>query len=138
MDQLPQYRTKLCRHGALCRHLLRGNCTFAHTTEEMRAYFNPWANAKYSVITFVDNDIANHASFEYKDGTIEHFVQQVQSRTDTPHHIWCKDSLLFLKYEGDALALVGLPEQENHAVLVDNKIFTSHDATVPTESTQIE
>jgi hypothetical protein len=117
MEQMPQYRTKLCRYGTACRNLLRGNCTFAHSTADMRTYFNPWVNAKYSVLILVDNDIATHTSFEYKSGAVQAFKELIASRSgSTPVNTKCKDSFLFVKYDTDAVVLIGLPKQDNREV----------------------
>jgi hypothetical protein len=121
MEQMPQYRTKMCRFGATCRNLARGNCTFAHSTQEQRTYFNAWIDAKYYVVTLVNNTISQYLSFRDKAAAISAFTQQcaVSSRTRQDESgVKCKDSFLFVPVSaGVALMLTGLPKQENREVL---------------------
>jgi hypothetical protein len=116
MEQLPQFKTKLCRYGEHCRHLPRGTCTFAHSTEEQRAYVNPWINAEYGVVTLQNNAIVDWKSTIDKGAAMDMFfaaavtLGPVEAAT-------CKDSCLFLKFSTTLLLLTGLPKQENAEVL---------------------
>ncbi len=118
---MPQYRTKMCRFGATCRNLARGNCTFAHSTQEQRKYFNAWIDAKYYVVTLVNSTISQYLSFRDKVAAITAFTEQCAASTSTRPDgsgVKCKDSFLFVPVSaGVALMLTGLPKQENVEVL---------------------
>ncbi len=118
MDQLPQFKTKLCKYGEQCWRLPRGTCTYAHSTEEQRTYINPWINAEYGVVTLQNNAIIHWYGSMDKEAAIETFVEAArlqnlaQLETTT-----CKDSFLFLKFPHSSIVLTGLPRQDNAHIL---------------------
>lgn len=114
MDK-PYYRTKMCRFGATCRNLSKGTCTFAHSTEEQRVYYNAWANCKYYVVTLTNNTVLQYLSFKDKGAAAASFQEQV--REDRVSGVTCKDSFLYVTMGCTALMLTGLPKQENKAVV---------------------
>ena len=117
MEQLPQYKTKVCRYGSMCHRLSKGTCTFAHSTDELRQYFNPWINAQYGVCVIRDHAIVEYDSFKQKWLAIQKFKERVQADdTSVVLNATCKDSCLFIQFSTHAIMLVGLPAQENTEV----------------------
>ena len=116
MDQLPQFKTKLCKFGERCWRLPRGTCTYAHSTEEQRAYLNPWINAEYGVVTLVNNAIVEWKSTLDKQAAVAMFIDTAKSN-GTLETATSKDSFLFLKFPTTSVVLTGLPLQENQLVL---------------------
>ena len=117
MEQLPQYKTKECRYGNTCHRLSKGTCTFAHSTEELRKYFNPWINAQYGVCIVQGHAVIEFKSFNQKWSAIQFFKERVQSDdVNTVVAVTCKDSCLFIQFPTHAVMLIGLPVQDNTAV----------------------